>query len=117
MKTQFNSDSNLLSKKTIELYNMIIFVRSIFHEGIKYYPQVFLDECLYKLQILEHDRIDVSEGINVNKTNGSLECIICYYRYFHEINFRFQPKVCNDCFNENHNHHYYKVFLKKYLYK
>ena len=22
------------------------------------------------------------------------------------------PKVCDGCFNENHNHYYYKVFLK-----
>ena len=28
---------------------MIIVVRSVFHECKKYYPQVFLDECLYKL--------------------------------------------------------------------
>ena len=26
---------------------MIIVVRAIFHENNKYYPQVFLDECLY----------------------------------------------------------------------
>ena len=25
--------------------------------------------------------------------------------------FQFHPKVCDDCFNENHNHYYYKVFL------
>ena len=33
------------------------------------------------------------EGFDVNKTNGSRECIICYYWYFLEINFRFQSKV------------------------
>ena len=26
---------------------------------------------------------------------------------------RFKPKVCDGCFNENHNHYYYNVFLKK----
>ena len=36
--------------KNIKLYNMVIVVRSVFHDGNKYYyPQVFLDECLYKL--------------------------------------------------------------------
>ena len=36
---------------------------------------------------------DVSERIDVNKTNSSLECIICHYWYFFKINFRFQPKL------------------------
>ena len=36
---------------------------------------VFLNECLYKLQELEYDRIDMSEGIDVNKTNSLRECI------------------------------------------
>ena len=49
MKIKFNSDDDLPLKKTLELYNMIIIVRSVFHEGNKYYPQVFLDECLHKL--------------------------------------------------------------------
>ena len=35
--------------KTIEIHNMTIAVRSVFHENNKYYPQFFLDECLYKL--------------------------------------------------------------------
>ena len=47
--------------------------------------------------MLEYDRIDVSEGTDVNKTNGSREGIICHYWYFLVINFRFQPKVCNGC--------------------
>ena len=38
--------------KTIEIPSMIIVVRAIFHENNKYYPQVFLDQCLYKLRIL-----------------------------------------------------------------
>ena len=34
----------------LELYSMIIVVRSVFLEDNKYYyPQVFLDESLYKL--------------------------------------------------------------------
>ena len=37
-------------------------------------PQVYLDECLYHLKMLESDRIDISEEIGVNKTNASKEC-------------------------------------------
>ena len=63
MKVKFNSDDDLPLKKTLKLYNLVIVVRSVFHEGTKYYPQVFLDECLYKLQLLEYDRIDVNKTI------------------------------------------------------
>ena len=35
------------------------------------------------------DRIDVSEGIDVNKTRESKEHIICYYWYFLDKEFRF----------------------------
>ena len=49
MKIKLNFYYDLTIKKTIELFNMIIVARFVFHEGNKYYPQVFLDECLYKL--------------------------------------------------------------------
>ena len=53
--------------------------RSVFHEGSKYYLQVFLEKCLNKLKLLYYDRIDVSEGTDVNKASASKECIICHY--------------------------------------
>ena len=31
--------------------------------------------------MLEYDRIDISEGIDINKTNASKECDICHYWY------------------------------------
>ena len=49
MKIKFSYNDDLPLKKTLELYNMIIAIRSVFHEGKKYYPHVFLDECFYKL--------------------------------------------------------------------
>ena len=50
MKIKFNLDDDLPLNKTIEIRSMIIVVRTVFHEINKYYPQVFLDECSYKLQ-------------------------------------------------------------------
>ena len=47
--------------------------------------------------MLYFDRIDVSEGIDVNKTIASKECDICYYWYFLNKGFEFQPNVCNRC--------------------
>ena len=47
----FNSDDELPLNKTIEIPSMAIAVRATFLENNKFYPQVFLDECLYMLQI------------------------------------------------------------------
>ena len=49
MKIKFNSDDELPLNKMIEVPCMVIVVKAFFHENNKYYPQVFLDECLYKL--------------------------------------------------------------------
>ena len=49
MKIKFNLDDELPLIKTIEIPSMVIVVRAVFHENNKYYPQVFLNECLYKL--------------------------------------------------------------------
>ena len=49
MKIKFKSDGELPLNKTIEIPSMIIVVKAIFLEKDKYYPQVFLDECLYKI--------------------------------------------------------------------
>ena len=49
MKIKFNLDDKLPLNKTIEIPSMIVVVRTVFHENNKYYPHVFLDECLYKL--------------------------------------------------------------------
>ena len=48
MKIKFGLDDNLPLGKILSLHNLKIFVRSGFQEGNKYYPQVFLDECLYE---------------------------------------------------------------------
>ena len=50
MKIKFSSDDQLPLTKTIEIPTITIVVRAALHENNKYYPQVFLDECLYKFQ-------------------------------------------------------------------
>ena len=49
--------------------------------------------------MLQYERIDVSEGIDFNKSNKSKECMICYYWYFKDAGFKFQPYACNGCHN------------------
>ena len=41
MKTKFDLDNDLPLKKTLEVHNIIIVVRSVFHEDSKLYLQVF----------------------------------------------------------------------------
>ena len=41
--------------------------------------------------MLEYDGIDISEGIDINKTNLSKECDIYYYWYFKDIAFKYEP--------------------------
>ena len=47
--------------------------------------------------MLEYDRIDISEGIDVNKTRLSKECDICHCWYFKDIGFKYEPYLCNGC--------------------
>ena len=47
--------------------------------------------------MLEYDRIDISEGIDVNKTNLWKECDLCHYWYFKNIGFKYESYLCNGC--------------------
>ena len=51
MKIKFNSDDDLQSKKALKFHKSTITIRSVFEEGGKLYPQVFLDDTLYELNI------------------------------------------------------------------
>ena len=51
MKIKFNTDDNLPLTRKLKFHNMIITVRSVFEEDGKLYPQVFLDDTLYELNI------------------------------------------------------------------
>ena len=37
--------------------------------------------------MLEYNRIDISDGIDVNKTTASKECDICHCYYFKDVVF------------------------------
>ena len=47
--------------------------------------------------MLEYDRIDISEGIDVNKTSNSRECSLCKFYYFLNKNFSYQTHLCDGC--------------------
>ena len=51
MKIKFKSDDDLPLNKSLKFHSMTIVIRSVFEEDGKLYPQVFLDDTLYELNI------------------------------------------------------------------
>ena len=51
MKIKFNTDDNLPLNKPLKLHLLTINLRCIFEEDIKFYPQLYLDDCLYELRV------------------------------------------------------------------
>ena len=47
--------------------------------------------------MLKSDRIDISEGIDVDETNKPRECDICHYWYFLDKDFNYEKYLCNGC--------------------
>ena len=47
--------------------------------------------------MMQYNKINVAEGIDVNKTIASKECELCHYWFFKDIRFKFEEHVCNKC--------------------
>ena len=47
--------------------------------------------------MLEYEKIDISEGIDVNKSINSKECNVFHYCFFLNRNFNYDPYLCNGC--------------------
>ena len=48
--------------------------------------------------MLEYDKIDLSEGIDVNRCEDtSRKCSLCKYYYFLNKNFNYQRYLCDGC--------------------
>ena len=41
--------------------------------------------------MIQYERIDISEGVDFDNTNKSVECMICHYLYFKDIGFNYEP--------------------------
>ena len=75
--------------------------------------------------MLEYDRIDISEGIDINKCEEtSKECSLCKFYYFLNKKFKYGPYLCDGCYDMsmkalsvqklaiiNHNGNYYCVIF------
>ena len=49
--------------------------------------------------MLEFEKRDISEEIDVDMSNKSKECMLCHYWYFLDKNFSYGPYLCNGCYN------------------
>ena len=49
--------------------------------------------------MLECEKIDISDGINVNKSDKSKECMLCHYWYFLDKSVSYGPYLCDGCYN------------------
>ena len=48
--------------------------------------------------MISYERIDCSEGIDFNRTDRSVKCMILHFK---DIAFKYQPYVCNSCHSFN----------------
>ena len=78
-----------------------------------------MNACInYKM--LEYERIDISEGINVDMSDKSKECMHCHYCYFLKKNFSYGPYLCYACYSIIQKCNKFKniaILVKKSAYK
>ena len=48
MKIKFESNDNLPTDNIINMHQVTIIIRLVFQRGKELYPQIYLDDCLYK---------------------------------------------------------------------
>ena len=51
MKIKFNSDDDLSLNKPLKFHSLTIIIKSVFEVDGKRYPQLFLDDTLYELNV------------------------------------------------------------------
>ena len=49
--------------------------------------------------MLEYGKIDVSDGLDVDMSDKSKKCMLCYYWYFLDKNVSYEPYLCDGCYN------------------
>ena len=49
------------------------------------------------MKMLRYQEIDVSKGIDINKTSSLKQCVLCHYWFFKDVGFKFEEHVCNKC--------------------
>ena len=95
MKIKIDTDDELPLNKLENFPAMTVIIRSTFEEDDKYYSQLFRRMFTWVIKIVQYKKIDVSEGIDTNKTSASKECMFCHFWHFKSIGHKFESNVCN----------------------
>ena len=96
-KIEFSSNrSDLPLGKLIYFPTLTVVIRCVIKRGELLYPQAYLEDCYYK-NMISFERIDCSEGIDIDMSKESIKCLTCNYCYFKVTGFKYQPYVCNGC--------------------
>ena len=45
----------------------------------------------------QYIKINISDGVDLNKTSASKECKVCHYWLFKDIGFESEEHICNGC--------------------
>ena len=51
------------------------------------------------IKVLAYEKIDISDGIDVDMSDKSKECMLCHYWYFLDTSFSYGPYLCDGCYN------------------
>ena len=95
MKIKLNSDDNLPLNNLLKLHNLTI----IFKKTTSIIRKSFQMNVCMSYKKIRYERIDVSEGIDINKTSALKKCMICHYWYFLDIGYEYEQYVCNGWHN------------------
>ena len=49
--------------------------------------------------MLVYEKIDISNGVDVDKSDKSKEYMFCHYWYFLDKSFSYGPYLCDRCYN------------------
>ena len=53
--------------------------------------------CAWLTKMLQYEKIDFSEVIDINKISALKERMLCHYWWFKDVGFKFERHVCNKC--------------------
>ena len=79
---------------------MAIIIRFVFSEDSKFPSITFRWLFVWvTVKMPQYQKIDVIEGIDVNKANALKECELCHYWFFKHVGVQFEEHVCNGCYD------------------
>ena len=88
-EVKFNSDHNLSLNEILKFHTLVVnLILKKMVNSIHKFSQ--MKDCMSYCLYAQYDRIDISEGICINKTNASKKCDISHYLYFKGIGLKYE---------------------------